>query len=160
MSPDGTNCAAPTEQTLNSGPKKWAFSCADSNSSVFYGSVNLPDSWDAGTVTFKLRLFHGTTETITFAGDFSAQCHSGGTVSSTYGSAVAADVSITTANKYVTATTSAVTPDATGETSTVCHAGDELDWKYVVDATNFSTNAANAKVIDVTMEYSVSTRSD
>src|ERR1051325_8107889 len=33
ITPDGTNCAAPTEQALNSSEKTWAFSCADSGSS-------------------------------------------------------------------------------------------------------------------------------
>ncbi len=155
LSTDATNCAAPTEQTLNSGVKLWAFSCADSASSIFYGSIVMPDGWDAGTLTFELTLFHATTETITFAGDFSAQCHGAGEVlDSTWGSAVAADVSITTANQQVNATSAAVTPSGT------CAAGDFLAWRYVVDNVNFSTNAANSKVLGVKMEYTASLLSD
>ncbi len=141
---DGTHCATPTEQALNSAEKTWAFSCADNNSAIFSGKVRLP--YAVTTVTFTLTLFHGTTETITFAGDFSAQCRAAGTtINSTYGTAVAADVSITTANNVVESTTSAVTPNGT------CSAGAILQWRYVVDATNFSANAANAKVLSVYM---------
>ena len=143
---DGTNCAVPTEQNLNSSEKTWAFSCADSNSSVFSGKVRMPLTWDGGTITFTLALFHDTTETITFAGDFSAQCRAAGTaINSTYGTAVAADVAITTANQIAEATTAAVTPNGS------CVGGAWLLWRYVVDATNFSTNAANSKVLGVTI---------
>lgn len=152
---DGTNCTAPTEQALNSSEKTWAFSCADSNSSIFSGKVRMPKSYDGGTVTFTLSLFHGTTESITFAGDFSAQCRAAGTaINSTYGTAVAADVSITTANQIAEATTAAVTPNGS------CAGNAFLLWRYVVDAANFSTNAANSKVLGVTMKYNVSSLSD
>lgn len=144
LTPDGTNCAAPSEQTLNSGPKTWTMRCADSNSSIFYGKVRMPPTWNAGTVTFTLSLYHATTETITFAGDFAAACRAaGGTVNSTYGTAVAADVAITTAHQIAEATTTAVTPNGT------CAANDWLFFKYTVDATNFSANAANAHILGV-----------
>src|ERR1051325_941445 len=152
---DGTNCGVPAEQALNSSESTWAFSCADSGSSKFSGKIRMPASWDGGTVTFTLSLFHGTSESITFAGDFSAQCRGAGEViSSTYGTAVAADVSITTAKQIAEATTAAVTPTGT------CAASDWLLWRYVIDAANFSTNAANAKVIGVSMKYSVNALSD
>ena len=152
---DGTNCAAPTEQALNSAEKTWAFSCADSNSSIFSGKVRMPAAWDGGTVTFTLSLFHGTSETITFAGDFSAQCRGAGdAINSTYGTVQAADVSITTANQIAEATTAALTPNGT------CAGNKFLLWRYVVDAANFSANAANSKVLGVSMVYSITSRSD
>lgn len=158
ITPDGTNCTAPTEQALNSSEKTWALSCADSNSSIMSGKIRMPKAWDGGTVTFILSLFHGTTETITFAGDFSAMCRRSGStdvINSTYGTAVAADVSITTANEIEEATTTAVTPNGT------CTGGSTwLLWRYVVDAANFSANAANSKVLGVTMQYSTSSLSD
>lgn len=155
LSTDGTNCAAPADATLNSGPVVATFSCADSTSSVFYGQAVMPDSWDAGTVTFELTVWHGTTETITFAGDFSAQCRGDGEVpSSTWGTVQAADVAITTTNRIEQQTTAALTAAGT------CAAGDALFWRYVVDATNFSANAANAKVIGVKMEYATGSRDD
>lgn len=154
LSTDGTNCGTPTEQVLNSGPKMWAFSCADSNSSVFYGSVSmLRTGWDAGPVQFTLHLFHGSTETITFAGDFSAQCRGDSDpINNTWGTAVAADVAITTANDTERQTTADVTPEGT------CQPGDMINWRYVVDATNFSANAANAKVLKVNMHYKLKSR--
>jgi hypothetical protein len=154
LSTDGTNCGEITEQTLNSGPKVWAFSCADSNSSMFFGSVSmLRTGWDAGPVQFTLHLFHSTTESITFAGDFSAQCRGDSDpINNTWGTGVAADVAITTANDTERQTTGDVTPDGT------CAVGDLLIWRYVVDATNFSANAANAKVIGVTLTYKLKTR--
>jgi len=157
MTADGTNCADPTEFTMDSGPEMWGFSCGDSNSSIFYGSVIMPDAWDAGVVDFELTLFHVTTETITFAGDFGcktagdSQDFDGATWSA---SPVAADVGITTANDMEYGTAADVTCSGTAA------AGDILVWRYVVDATNFSTNAANAKVIAVKMEYAVDSRSD
>lgn len=155
MNVDGTNCTAPTEQALNSSEKTWAFSCADSNSSIFSSKVRMPASWDGGTVTFTLSLFHATAESITFAGDFSAECRAAGTaINSTYGTVQAADVSITTANNVAEATTAALTPNGTCTT-----AGTFLMWKYVVDAANFSTNAANSKVLSVSITYSEKSRS-
>jgi hypothetical protein len=146
LTADGTLCADPTEQTLNSGPKTWAFSCADDNGSIFYGKVRMPSTYNGGTVTFTLSLYHATTETITFAGDFSAQCRdTTSTINSTWGTAVAADVSITTAHRVAEATSAAVTPNGS------CAASSWLIFRYVVDATNFSANSANAKVIGVTI---------
>jgi hypothetical protein len=148
MALDAGFCIVATEQVLNAGPKEWAFSCADNAASIFYGSTVMPDSWNAGTVTFELSVFHGTTEAITFAGDFSAQCRGAGEVpSSTWGTAVQGDVAITTANQIVNTTTGAVT--ATG----TCTAGDFLFWRFVIDSGTFSTNAANSKVLGVKMEY-------
>lgn len=155
MISDGTNCAAPAAERHNSGPRQWTFSCADDNGSTFEGSAQMPDSYDGGTVTFTLSLYHATTETITFAGDFAAMCRrSGDTINNTFGTAVAADVAITTAHNVAQATTAAVTPNGT------CAGGAMLYWRYTVDAANFSANAANSKVIGVNMEYTVSSLSD
>ncbi len=140
---DGTNCTDPITGQINSGPRTRWFVCADSNSSIFEGKItNLP--YAITTAAFTLKLNHATTESITFAGDFSAQCRaSGTTVNSTWGTAVAADVAITTANQPVQATASGVVPNGT------CSAGATLFWRYVVDATNFSANAANARIMGV-----------
>jgi len=156
MTADGTNCTDPAEVTLDSGPETWTISCADNNGSIFYGNVVMPDSWDAGTVTFELVLFHATTETITYGGDFSAKCTGDGEDFSgvSWGTAIAADVSIVTANLIEKQTTNAVT--ATG----TCAGGDLLYWRYVIAAGRFSTNAANADVVGVKMEYSVDSFSD
>jgi hypothetical protein len=152
MSSDGTQCGDATEVTLNSGPRQWTITCADNDSGYFHGQVVMPDSWNASTVTFELMVHHATTETITFAGDFQSQCKAAGeTVNNTdwptEGASTVCDVSITTANDIEACTTAAQTPSGT------CAAGDMLWWRYNIDATNFSTNAANTNVLGVKMEY-------
>lgn len=146
ITPDGTNCADATKQTLNSGPVVYTFSCADSNSSIFYGQVQLTRA--VTTAIFTLTLFHAASESITFAGDFSAMCRADNTtINNTWGTAVAADVALTTsANQTQSQSTTSVTPNGT------CSSGATLFWRYVVDAANFSANAANSKVIGVLME--------
>jgi hypothetical protein len=154
LEPDGTNCTAHAAVTINNGPKEQLFKCTDNNASIFYGSLSmLGSTWDGGPVRFTLHIFHSTTETITYAGDFSAQCKAPGeTVDNTWGTAIAADVAITTANRIPRATTTDVTPVGT------CAAGDNLFFRYVVDAANFSTNSANAWIYGVTLSYLTSTR--
>jgi hypothetical protein len=143
---DGTNCVASSNQ-LNGGPTITTIGCADSSSSVMQGSTIMPDGWDGGTVDLEIFVFHGTTETITFAGDFDAMCRGvGDVVNSTWGTAVAADVSITTANQLESAAAT-VTPNGT------CAAGDQLFWRYTVDDVTFSANAANSEVTGVAMEW-------
>ena len=38
LSTDGTQCAAPAEATINSGPKIWTIICTDNDASTIYGS--------------------------------------------------------------------------------------------------------------------------
>lgn len=144
---DMARCGPGRAQALN-GTRAFSFSCADTNASMFYGDTIMPDGWDGGTLFFELEVVHGTTETITFAGDFSCQCRGDGeVVSGTWGPAQSADVSITTANRIEFETTGALTCDGG------CAPGDALYWRYVVDSSNFSTNAALTKVRGVKMEY-------
>jgi len=142
---DGTFCTDPITGQINSGPRTRWFLCADNNGSIFEGKiVNLP--YAITTAAFTLLLNHATTESITFAGEFSAQCRaSGTTVNSTWGTAVTANVAITTANQPVQATAAAVVPNGT------CSAGATLFWRYVVVAASFSANAANSRIMGVYM---------
>jgi hypothetical protein len=142
---DGVLCHAPVTGQINGGPNTRWFLCDDSNSSIFEGKiVNLP--YAITTTALTLKLNHATTETITFAGAFSAQCRAAGTtVNSTWGTAVNANVAITTANQPVEATAAAVIPNGT------CSKNSTLFWRYVVNAASFSTNAANARIMGVYM---------
>lgn len=152
---DGTQCteANKVSEVLSSGPKKVTIRCADSNSSIIYGSTPgmMPRGWTEGTVEFCIEIWHGTTENITLAGDFQCQCHGDGeAVSSTWNTPDAssdADVSITTANRYERACSAALTCAGT------CAAEDIIDWKYTVDAANTSANAANTRIMAVQMMY-------
>src|SRR5229473_5006350 len=110
----------------------------------------MPLSWDGGTVTFTLQAFHGTTETITWSADVSAQCVSGtDTESSTWGTTQQGDVNITTANRDVFATTAALTPNGT------CIGGGSLNWRYVINTGRGNANAANTKILGVSLTYSL-----
>ena len=151
---DGTNCTAHTAVTINSGPKESLFKCTDNNASIFFGSLSmLGTGWDAGAIRVTLHILHTTTETITWAADASAQCHAAGeTIDSSWSSGVAVDVAITTANRIPRTTSTDITPAGT------CAVGDNLFFRVVVDAANFSTNAANSWVYGVTLTYLTSTR--
>lgn len=148
ISVDGTNCTAPTEQTINSGPRVRAFSCADTNQSQFFGNMTMPDRYSGGPVTFELSVVHGTTETITFGGAFAAMCRRPGTtINNTWGPDIETDVAITTAFRLEQGQSTTVTPNGP------CQAGDVLFWRYVITAGSFSPNAANTKVLGVKMVY-------
>jgi hypothetical protein len=148
--PDGSFCVAGVV-TLNSGPLTDVITCADNAGSIIYGKTFIANlgGCPASTLTFVIHVYHATSETITFAGDFSAMYRRVGTtdvVNSTWGSAAAADVSITTAHEQELAEV-AVTPNGT------CSDDAILYWRYVVDAANFSANAANARVLGVSIGH-------
>ncbi len=159
---DGTQCteANKVSEILNSGPKKVTIRCADNNSSIIYGSTPgpMPAGWDEGTIQLCLSVWHGTTETITLAGDFQCQCHDDGEVVdsswSSTGAASDADLAITTAFRYEVACSDALTCAGT------CDGQDIIDWKYTVDAANTSANAANTRIISAQLIYTRSSRDD
>jgi len=148
LTPDGTNCADPTKQTINSGPIIYSFSCADSNSSTFDGHITLPITMAGNLATVKFRLTVNDVDSSSqvFAGGFKAQCRASGTApSSTWGTAQTLAITMVTANNDYSATTAAVTPDGT------CSAGSELFWRWTTDATT-NTDDGDARVISVAME--------
>lgn len=154
LSVDATNCAAPSERTINSGPKMWTIRCTDA-AGVIHGSIQMPDAWDGGTVTFTIVVTHGTTESIGTDGDVAMACRAdSGSIDSTYGSAIALDVDVTTANDVEIATSAAVTPNGS------CAGGDFIYWKWTKDAAGSDANSANTDIIGFKMEYSVTSLSD
>ena len=147
---DGTNCPArPTAVTINSGPKLPTFICADSSSSILYGSFRLPDDWDGGTLTFQHVYIQTAADTNALNGDVSAQCRGNGeTVSSTWGTAIAIDdAAVTGSNANDMTTSAAVTPAGT------CAAGDMLYFRYVLDATGTTTATATLHHIGFYVKY-------
>jgi len=149
LTPDGTNCADPTRQTINSGPTLYAFSCADSNSSTFDGHLTLPITMAGNLATVKFRLTVNDVDSASqvFGGGFKAMCRaSGTTVDGTWGTAQTVAITMTTANNDYSATTAAVTPNGT------CSAGSELFWRFTVDGTGTNTDDGDARVISVMME--------
>lgn len=155
LSTDGTQCAAPAEVTINSGPKIWTIICTDNDASTIYGSVKMPDNWDAGTVTFDHVYLQTAANTGALNGDIAAQCRGNGEVpSSTWGAEVAIDdAAVVGSNSNDMTTSAAVTPAGT------CAAGDMLYWRYQVDAGGTDTTAASLHHIGFRMEYSETSRS-
>lgn len=147
---DGTNCPArPTAVTINSGPKLPTFICADSSSSILYGSFRVPDDWDGGTLTFQHVYIQTAADTNALNGDISAQCRGNGeTVSSTWGTAIAIDnAAVTGSNANDMTTSAAVTPAGT------CAAGDMLYFRYVLDATGTTTATATLHHVGFYVKY-------
>jgi len=148
MSSDGTQCADPTEVTINSGPKMFTIICADNDASTIYGHVVMPDGWDGGTVTFELSAIQTAADTNNLNADISAQCRgSGETVSNTWGTEIAMDTAMTGSNAVDTVTSAAVTPAGT------CAAGDNLWWRWQMDATGTDTAVATLHMIGMKMEF-------
>lgn len=157
LSTDGTQCAAPAEVTINSGPKIWTIICTENDASSIYGYLRMPDSWDGGTVTFTHVYIQTAADTGSMLGELSAQCHGNGeTVDSTWGSVVELDdAAVTGSNKNDMITSTAVTPAGT------CAASDMLYWRWQYDATgNPTTAAATLNHVGFNMEYSIVGRSD
>jgi hypothetical protein len=157
LSTDGTQCAAPAEVTINSGPKIWTIICTDNDGSTIYGSVKMPDNWDAGTVTFDHVYIQTAADTSALNGDIAAQCRANGEApSSTWGTEVAIDdAGVTGTNRNDMTTSAAVTP-ASG---TSCAAGNMLYWRYQLDATGTTTAVATLHHVGFRMEYSETSRS-
>jgi hypothetical protein len=157
LSTDGTQCAAPAEVTpVASGPKLWSIICTDNDASSIYGSVQMPDSWDAGTVTFTHVYQQTAADTSALNGDIAAQCRGNGEApSSTYGTEVAIDdAGVVGSGANDMTTSAAVTPTGT------CAAGDMLYWRYQLDATGTTTAVATLHHLGFKMEYSITSRSD
>ncbi len=155
LSTDGTQAAAPAEVTINSGPKIWTIITTDNDAATIYGSVKMPDNWDAGTVTFDHVYLQTAADTSALNGDIAAQCRGNGEApSSTWGTEVAIDdAGVTGSNQNDMTTSAAVTPAGT------CAAGDMLYFRYQLDATGTTTAVATLHHIGFRMEYSETSRS-
>ena len=134
--------------TINSGPKQYTVICTDNDASTIYGHTVMPDSWNAGTVTFELVYLQTAADTAVLNADVAAQCHAAGeTVNSTWGTEIAIDDAAVTGSNGVDMTTSgAVTPAGT------CAAGDALWWRIQLDATGTTTAVATLHFLGMKME--------
>lgn len=156
MSTDGTQCGAPTERTINSGPKLFTIICTDNDASRMHGVVVMPDSWDAGTLTFEVSYVQTAADTAVLNMDVAAACRDAGTtINATYGTEVAIDDAAVSGSNIIDQTTSAaVTANGT------CVAGDLLYWYLDLDATGTTTAVATLQFLGVKLEYSISSLSD
>lgn len=155
LSVDGTQCGAPAEATINSGPKIWTIICTDNDAATIYGSVKMPDSYSGGTVTFTHSYIQTAADTGVLNGDIAAQCRGNGEVpSSTWGTEVAIDdAAVVGSNSNDMTTSAAVTPAGT------CAAGDMMYFRYQLDATGTTTAVATLHHVGFMMEYPLSTSS-
>jgi hypothetical protein len=158
LSTDGTQCGAPTERTpVASGLKLFTIICTDSDSSRMHGSVVMPDSWDAGTVTFSLTVLQTAADTSNLKWQVAAQCKGDGealVATSSYGTEIEVTDAMGGSNQQNTSTSAAVTPSGS------CAAGDVLAFYIDFDATGTTTAVATLHVLGVKMEYSTTSRSD
>jgi hypothetical protein len=155
-STDGTQASAPAEVTINSGPKLWTIITTDNDAATIYCSVKMPDSWDAGTLTFTHSYIQTAADTSALNGDIAAQCRGNGEApSSTWGTEVAIDdAGVTGSNQNDFTTSAAVTPAGT------CAAGDMLYIRYQLDATGTTTAVATLHHLGFLMKYGITSRSD
>jgi hypothetical protein len=151
LTTDGTQCANPALVTINSGPRIYTIICADNDGSTVHGHVVMPDSWNAGTVTFELEYLQTAADTSAMNSDIAAMCRGAGeTVNSTYGTEIAIDDAAVSGSNIVDHTTSAaVTANGT------CAAGDTLFFRWQLDATGTTTAVATLHILGVKMEYTV-----
>lgn len=151
LSTDGTQCAAPAEVTLNSGPKQYTIICTDNDASTIYGHVVMPDGWDAGTVTLELEYLQTAADTNVLNSDIACACRGAGeTVNNTWGTEIAIDdAAVTGSNGVDTTTSAAVTCNGT------CAAGDSLWFRWQMDAAGTTTAVATLHILGVKMEYTV-----
>jgi hypothetical protein len=149
MSADGTQCANPTEVTLNSGPKTYSVICTDNDAATLYGHTVMPEGWTAGTVEFALEYVQTAANTSAMNSDVSCACRGPGeTINNTFGTEQAIDDAAVTGSNGVDLTkSSAVTCDGT------CAAGDTLFWRWQLDATGTTTAVATLNMIGMRMEY-------
>lgn len=149
LSADGTQCADAAQESTIAGPEIWTIVCADNDAGMIGGELLMPDSWNAGTVTFKVLMVQTGAETSDVDGDMEVQCRGEGeAIADTWSSEVAVDITQTGSSKVdIAETASAITPAGT------CAAGDFLAWQYSVDATGTDATVATNNFIGVQMEY-------
>jgi len=147
MSTDGTQCVAPAEVTIGSWGKMFTVICADNDASTMTGSAQMPDGWDAGTVTFELSYIQDAADTAIMNADVAARCAGATETPAAYGTEVAIDDAAVTGTDAMDNTTSAaVTAGGT------CAAGDFLQWQIQV-AVETTTAVASLHFVGVKMEY-------
>ena len=151
ISADGTQCADAAQAVINSGPEIYTIICADNDASQIEGHIQMPDSWDGGTVVFELDILQTAADTAVFNSDVSVQAR-GATeaVNNTFGTEVAMDdAAVTGSNAIDQVTSGAVTPNCT----TSCVGGDTLFWRLEFDAAGTTTGVTTLHILGMKMEY-------
>jgi hypothetical protein len=163
------SCTLTTDSALiTAGLTEPYITCGDNDAHGFHRSFGMPDRWDGGTLTFTVRLTNvNAAPADNYEIDFSAECEANSEVIGTSISATGeqpATIDFDNTGSCSTAcaqfdlvkvTTSAVTPNGT------CAGGNLLRIQGNIDATaTTTTQVADVKIIDVTMEWTESSLSD
>ncbi len=163
MSPDLTQCTAAAAKTLGAAgaPIELAITCADNDAGSLYGSVNMPDSFNGGTVVFWIEAF---CDEATCAGTLEFDCScmfrgNGEAVGTTWGSEPTGGSTVAFASDPQYA------QDDDPTDATTCNgtwaSGESLYWRCQVDATATDvTPTTNYFVLGVKMEFATNALTD
>jgi hypothetical protein len=147
---DGTQCpAAPSTVTINSGAPRSTFLCADNDGSILYGELVMPADWNAGTVTVTGKFIQTAVDTSALAATIATACRTAlDTINATFGTTQTMNIAaMGGSNKLDTVTSAAVTANGT------CHAGDLLQFKWNVGATDTTTAMTTMHVLGFQINY-------
>lgn len=148
---DGTNCpASPTAVTINSGPKRKTFICADNNGSRLNIGLKAPNDWDGGTFTLTAVVIQTAADTAALHSDTAWQCRGNGEpVSNSWGTEVAMDLANLTgsnANDFI--------PSGNITATGTCASADMLYGYWDVDATGTTTGMTTLHILGFLLTYS------
>jgi hypothetical protein len=119
----------------------------------------MPDSWVvASDLTFEIAYIQTAADTAALDAELAIQCRGATeTVNNTWGTEIAMDDDAVTGSNAVDhqATASAVDSNS-GAGADDCTAGDQLWWRWQMDATGTTTAVATLNIISMKMEYTSS----
>lgn len=146
---DGVLCTAGSADLSGGagGPTTRVFTCADNDASTLYGSTPMPAHWNGGFVTFSLYGVQLAAEVATVAGDLTVVCRGEGIAFDGYGTETALDVTTNGSAKLDVSTTLPFSPDGS------CAAGDELAWRWQIDATGTDATMLTYLITGFRMEF-------
>jgi len=150
MGTGGGCTASAVLQIGTNGPGMHTINCADSDTATIWGCVDMPQDWDAGTITYRASYVQTAVDTSQLHSDIAAQCR--GTteaIDGNWGTEIAIDDANVTGSDGLDRTTSAaVTPNG------ACAAGDQLCFRYQIDAAGTSTAVATLYFLGFQIGYS------
>jgi hypothetical protein len=138
---DGVNCALASAGTINAGPTVLPVVCLDQPGTLELSFLS-PTVWDGTALTVTFVIVDSTTSSHVWAADVKAQCRTPGTdaINATWGTAVPAQATLTTANVPYLASASGLTPNGT------CAGGDWVAIHAVILSSGAHTDN-NARIL-------------
>jgi hypothetical protein len=164
-----SGCTLTTESALiTAGLTEPYITCTDNDASGFHRTLAMPDSWDGGTVTFKVFLTNvNATPANDYRLDLSAECEANSEVIGTSISGTGEVSALFDFDNTGTCSTACAQFDLATVTTAAhtvngtCAGGNLFRINALVDATTTTTaQVADVKIIAVRMEYGISSLSD